>query len=559
MDRLLAWNEAYGLDDFDATIALNAAGLELAKGKGAQVDAAQLTRYLGTAYYFKGDYDVAARHYYNAAAALEKSGERAKLAETHNKLGQLYRKTRDLNRALHHYNAASGIFAALGDSIGIATILNESGVVFEYRGDYAEAERRYRASYGIKTRLRDTVGVAYALSNLASLGVQQKSYGPAEAALTEVVRLHKALRDTFSLALAYNELGALYTAAGRATPARLHLDTSNRIAARMGYLDLQAANHELLAKLAEEEGAYEQAYLHYRLRTALRDSILSIAKTKEIEKLNALYETARKEQRIERQRAQIRQQRTAIGGSAVLFLAGAALVWSRYKRIRLRQRAALQESAMRHQQQATRAVIEAEEQERQRIAKDLHDGIGQMMGAARMNLSVLQTGTGAHTADALQKAIGLVDDSCRELRAVSHNMMPTALTHGSLAPAVKTFLDKLGAGLTIGFYAHGFDDAPRPDVAVETVIYRVVQECVNNVVKHAGAARLDVTLLHDEDGISCTVEDDGRGFNAASATPGIGLANIRTRLAYLKGTVEIESAPGEGTMVMIAVPQASLT
>lgn len=91
---------------------------------------------------------------------------------------------------------------------------------------------------------------------------------------------------------------------------------------------------------------------------------------------------------------------------------------------------------------------------------------------------------------------------------------------------------------------------------IEIVLYRVIQECVNNVIKHAGATRLDIQMHRDEHEISVTVEDNGKGFNAAAReqSEGIGLKNMITRLAYLKGTVDFSSSSGKGTLVAIYVP-----
>ena len=98
----------------------------------------------------------------------------------------------------------------------------------------------------------------------------------------------------------------------------------------------------------------------------------------------------------------------------------------------------------------------------------------------------------------------------------------------------------------------------RLDSNMETVLYRVIQECVNNVIKHSGAGNLDISLIKDADGISATIEDNGRGFDTSDHQnfEGIGLKNINSRIAFLKGTVDFDSSPGKGTLVAIHVPVA---
>ena len=213
---------------------------------------------------------------------------------------------------------------------------------------------------------------------------------------------------------------------------------------------------------------------------------------------------------------------------------------------------------MRQQELSTRAVLEAEEKERERIAKDLHDGVGQIMSAAKMNLSSFENEIKflePHQKEKFEKIISLVDESCKEVRTVSHNMMPNALLKAGLSAAIREFIDKIDTKvLKIDLYSEGLNE--RLESNLETVLYRVIQECVNNVIKHSGANHLDISLIKDKDGISATIEDNGKGFDAreSKAFEGLGLKNIRTRIEYLKGTVDFDSTPGKGTLVAIHVP-----
>jgi two-component system, NarL family, sensor kinase len=136
-------------------------------------------------------------------------------------------------------------------------------------------------------------------------------------------------------------------------------------------------------------------------------------------------------------------------------------------------------------------------------------------------------------------------------------MMPNALLKSGLASAVKEFLDKIDNRIIkINLHTEGLQE--RLDSNTETVLYRVIQECVNNVIKHSGANNLDISLIKDADGIAATVEDNGRGFdiNDKQKFEGIGLKNISSRVAFLKGTVDFDSSPGKGTLVAIHVPIA---
>jgi two-component system NarL family sensor kinase len=188
----------------------------------------------------------------------------------------------------------------------------------------------------------------------------------------------------------------------------------------------------------------------------------------------------------------------------------------------------------------------------------LHDGVGQMMSAARMNLSsyynTAKIDDGEQSAS-LANIIQLVDDSCKEVRAVSHSMMPSALLNKGLPDAVDELTSKINSKeLQVSFYSEGFTE--RLNTTTETILYRVIQECINNSIKHAEASTLDISLINDKDGISVTIEDNGKGFSnePQQKEEGMGLSNIRSRILFLKGTVDIDSSPGNGTLVAIHVP-----
>lgn len=236
-------------------------------------------------------------------------------------------------------------------------------------------------------------------------------------------------------------------------------------------------------------------------------------------------------------------------------------MYSFYRRYKLKKEKELQLEIFKQQELSTKAILEAEENERKRIASDLHDGVGQIMSAAKMNLSAMGSEipfTNEEQKRTFEKVLNLVDEGCKEVRSVSHNMMPNALVKAGLASAVREFINQIDARIIkTDLYTEGLNE--RIDSNIETVLYRVIQECVNNVIKHAKANHLDISLIKDTDGIAVTIEDNGKGFDSNNKNnfDGIGLKNIQTRVEYLKGTVEWNSALGKGTLVAIHIPVGS--
>jgi len=313
-----------------------------------------------------------------------------------------------------------------------------------------------------------------------------------------------------------------------------------------------------LAKLYESSGKNDLALAMYKLYSATKDSLYTNELSQRFAELDTRYKTLEKEKIIQQQQFDIKRKNYWIISIGVLLFLGILLGYSWYRRYRLRQEKKIQTEIIKQQDISTRAVLQAEENERKRIAADLHDGVGQMMSVAKMNLSVFENDLPFKTEQqkfAYEKVIALVDESCREIRSISHQMMPNALLKSGLSSAIKEFIDKIdNTIININLHTEGLNE--RLDSNVETVCYRVIQECVNNVIKHSGANSLEISLIRDSDGISATIEDNGKGFDTKELAKfeGIGLKNIRSRIQYLKGTVDFDSAPGKGTLVAIHVP-----
>ncbi|MGB4938098.1 MAG: sensor histidine kinase [Ferruginibacter sp.] len=557
----LALSQDLLFKDFDACQTNLKAGAKLAEKLKDYGSLSEFKKFTGLSWYFKGSYDSAAVYYYQSLDILKTYNDPSKKAGVLNELGKLYRKTRDLDRALQMYDDAFAIYRSLNDENGMATILNESGVVFEYKEDYTEAIKRYTRSMEIREKMNDLVGKAYSLNFIGGVYTLQKNYAGAEKYLLQSLDIRKKLNDSFSIALSYGDLGFMYKEQGNYAKAIEQYSLSNALAAKMEFIDLQLSNYKELAVIAEKRGDFAKSLEYYKKQTELKDSIYSSDKMKQIEQLNAKYQTEKKEQQLKLQRSEIDKKNYLLwgltGGFCLLALSGFAF----YRKRQINNKMNLQAAIMKQQDLATKAIINAEENERKRIAAELHDGVGQMMSAAKMNLSAIEneiTFKDEAQRTYFDNVIGMVDESCKEVRSVSHQMMPNALLKSGLASAVKEFLDKIDTRIiTINLHAEGLQE--RLDSNTETVLYRVIQECVNNVIKHSGANNLDISLIKDADGLAATVEDNGRGFDTKDKQKfeGIGLKNISSRVAFLKGTVDFDSSPGKGTLVAIHVPITS--
>jgi len=224
-----------------------------------------------------------------------------------------------------------------------------------------------------------------------------------------------------------------------------------------------------------------------------------------------------------------------------------------------RQKAMIQEQRINELEQerqiiALNSTLQGEETERSRLARDLHDGLGGLLSGLKLTLMNMK-GNAIITREAMDlydHALGLLDTSIKELRHVAHNLMPETLFRFGLRQTLSDFCEGVGnPKLKVDFVFYG--DERRYDEKLEIATYRIVQELVNNAMKHSEASEIAVQLVSDEDRLSITVQDNGKGMDVDSTnqSSGKGLANIRSRVASFGGQFDLSSERGKGTEATI--------
>ncbi|UCC68301.1 MAG: sensor histidine kinase, partial [Armatimonadota bacterium] len=221
------------------------------------------------------------------------------------------------------------------------------------------------------------------------------------------------------------------------------------------------------------------------------------------------------------------------------------------------------ESSSRRLAALSARVTQAQEEDRARIARELHDGLGQALTAVKMDLSAAGRQLGPEATATRRRVVDarkLIDESLEELRRLVFDLRPPALDTLGLAAALEAYGREWQerTGVTVTVEAERFE--PRLPFEVETALYRICQEALANAAKHAQASRATIRVAREEDRVGVVVEDDGVGFDVAASTEsengpvGVGLLSMERRAADLGGVFHIESAPGRGTTVRVSVP-----
>lgn len=206
------------------------------------------------------------------------------------------------------------------------------------------------------------------------------------------------------------------------------------------------------------------------------------------------------------------------------------------------------------------ALVNGEEKERSRIAKDLHDGVAGMLAAAKMHLASLHSSEReiAETA-AFKQAIQLLEEAAVEVRKTSHNLMPELLLQHGLDEALRRYCCNISNNSTLVVRYDSWGELKRYKSSFELSVYRIVQELVNNIVKHAQASEAVVQFHCDEKVLYVTVEDNGIGFsNGQSQKEGMGLSNLHARIKAMNGQIELNAVTGQGVNVYLEFETAGM-
>jgi two-component system, NarL family, sensor kinase len=516
----------------------------------------------GMSLYFKGMMDRTLQEYLAALKLAEEINDKKLMSRVMHEMGVFYNKNGMRDKGIKTIEQSVEYARTINDTDGVARSLNSLGALYEQNNELDKALICYKESLEKYTLLKSDLGSSYSYSNIGLVYLYKSDFINAKQNLEASLNLRLKLNDVNAIAMSYIDLAELYKAQQNYSLAIEQANLCINYAEKVSYKDIIQYSYNLIAQCYAALKQYDKAYEYKQLHQNLKDSLFNLKKSEQIADMQTKYDTDKKEQQIKIQALEITKRNTYLVVSILIFLALLVVLYLMYNRYKLNQANKLQSEIIKQQDLASRAIIEAEENERKRIAGDLHDGIGQLFSAVKMNLSGLTDRITMQDEDTkllYDKTIAMVDESCSEVRSISHNMMPNVLLKYGLATAIRDFISKIDSRkLKVFLELEGINVSL--DSSVETVLYRVIQESVNNVIKHSNASRLDIQINKDEDGISVSIEDNGKGFDTTKAEKfeGIGLKNIITRVQLIKGFVEWDSSPDNGTLVSIFIPNTNI-
>ncbi|TAI49011.1 tetratricopeptide repeat-containing sensor histidine kinase [Flagellimonas allohymeniacidonis] len=505
----------------------------------------------GLAHYYRSEYAKAISWHLKAekVSSLHKLGEgRARVL---NNIGISYIKLEDWLNAEAYMAKSLALCYKYDLKRGTSYTLGNLGIIYKNLGRFKDAINAYLESNVICEELRDQRGIARNYDNLGSLYEEQGDYRLALEYYQRSLEKSKVNNDLTSMSSALHNLGNLHSKQERYLDAKSSYTKSLEIAKRLDLKDALRNNYLGLANVHELIGDFPQALAYHKLYGNWKDSIVNESHLKDISELEIKYQSEKKEKDIlalseEKLKADInlakqdsKIRKLSIGIAGIILVFALAFVLFR------------QHNKNQKQKDLIGAIADTQFAERKRISQDLHDSVGGSLALAKNKLLNLQDGE-YKDAEEVDTTIKILTKTSEQVRQISHNLMPGELVKFGLVSAIQTTLDHLeDSELSVQLFAHEMEN--RIDSTKEIYLFRIFQEIIQNVLKHAKASQLNIYLNKHKNYMNLMVEDDGIGIKVNSK-PGMGLTNIKSRVDHLKGTVNIDSVVGKGTTMNIQIP-----
>lgn len=559
--------------------------------------------YIGLIHRVEGNYDSSLHYLHQSLRGLGKFGTEMQTTNPLFNIGVCYSMLGDYEKTLEYYYKVMEINEKNDVKGGVANILNSLAIINKKMGEYEKAREKYRKAIEINTELGLNLELARNYGNLANTYSEDNKHAESLPFYWKSVRYNKLEQFDLGIASQYSNLGQTHLALNNLDSAIFYseeaLDLRLASTEKMGIIEARLAygevlfalnrleeceeqvekgvklsreiSHKLLErdclrlyhKVLSRNGKVNQAYDELQRFDQLRDSLFRVEKVKATNELEYKYESAKKDNLIAVQKldmlnsqAEISKQRNRKRWAVALSVLSAIVATLLFFVIGQRKKLFKQEVLNLKKEKETTAVkalLSGEEKERDRIAKDLHDGLSGILSATKMQFSSLKSDVPTEQQSKFDNAVSQLDEATSEVRRIAHNLMPVTLKKFGLIRALEANFETVNSTgeMVVEFQHFGVNE--RLSSEFELTVYRIIQELMNNIIKHSKATECLVQINQHDDRLTLSVEDNGQGFDPTSQenSEGMGMQNLRSRVDMFEGEISIDSDEKSGTIVYI--------
>ena len=434
------------------------------------------------------------------------------------RMGGFYYAKNEEDSAKMYFKKVTYIPVTPNTVVRIANAHNNLGVIAQNNDNFDLAKHRFQQALDLKLNQNDIVGVSSLNVNLGNIHHFEEEY---DMAINRYLNAFEQIKN----------------------------DTTSRV------LHLKSIIYENLSvsydSIRDFEKAYQNLHNSYRLKFKLTNEQL----TQNIAEVDAKYNLAVEEQKTEEEKSKTFRAQVLFGGMAFITLIFVIFAFIFYNNYKLKEQNRLEQIHSNLQTRIINATIDAKEKERKSIAEILHDSVSALLSSANLHLQASKTQLNSHVPVEITKAQEIVNEASVKIRDLSHELISSVLLKFGLAFAVHDICEKY-SNSEIQFISDD-NGIKRYNQEFEIKIYNIIEELINNILKHSGAKNASINLIErNGDKLMIQIIDDGKGFDVKTAKrkDGLGLSHIEARIKIMQGVFNINSKKGEGTSIFISVP-----
>ncbi len=544
--------------------------LQEAKAAGYLAGEAHAMGYLGLYYTHYGQLDSAQYMIRKALEIKRKLGDKRSIAFSLSNLGEVYQAAGLFKESAIAADSALMLLRELKDTTYMLRVMQQRAVLERDKGNWQEAKQLFNANMALAEIWGHPEALATCTKSLGSIYYETGDYDSAVYWCKESVRWHNEIEDPTSAMTLWMNMSRIFMDEGKLPEAREAMAKALPFyhSGAGVLLDSLSMQHNMLllelrtqcdSVLVEQMLDYWDAEKKYYQTNAAN----------EMAQLEAAYQLQARQEQNRLLQEENKERGYMLAAAGVLTFLVSLIFWLYFVNTRNKQRlveneimmkdAAIEKMMQDHELDAVNAALSGQDEERGRIAQELHDRLGHILSVAKLNFSTLQEGLQKleeSNQQSYHQVARMLDEAADEVRRISHDLYGSSVVNFGITTALHQLADAVSASnnLTVQFHAFGVP----PDIHLETQmnLYRIAGELLSNSIKYAKATRIDLQLLTRDDKIILGYEDDGRGFDPGSIdkTPGIGYRNIKARLQKIHGTYILESRPGKGMYFEAEVP-----
>ncbi|WP_033956687.1 tetratricopeptide repeat protein [Psychroserpens jangbogonensis] len=494
-----------------------------------------------------GDYENSLKTYFEILDIFEHKKDSFAMASTYNSIANIYGEMDRHDEAILNYQMANSIFILKHKKRNQSMSLRNIAEITLRKKDTLKSREYAIKSLAIAQEVNEDseIGNSYYM-----LGRTYLSSDP-KLALNYYLKAKPLLEKvgySYSLTAFYHDLGNFYEENNKTTEALIYYNKGLDLVENSNDLHHAKNIYSGLSNSYFKNQNYRKAFDFQSKFITAKDSILNEENIKSINLLQKQFETEKKNKEIVEQQLELKQQDDEIqqknnqliymSGIALFLLVASLLTWLVFQQKQKRKSQELLTLKREYQIKSLESLIEGEEKERLRIAKELHDGVNGDLSAIKYKLSTLLEMNNK----VIKEAITMIDSSCEQVRAISHNLVPPSLENFNLIEASEEYCFNLNEMHTQEIVFQHLGDSFSISKSPEINVFRIIQELVSNSIKHAEADEINVQISCRENHLSLSVEDNGIGFDPKTVkSNGIGLKNIQSRVDYLQATMDVLS------------------